>query len=45
MGKPRLISGAFTNDEGMTLAEALRGGEEADHPDCVRWAALGMLAR
>ena len=27
------------------LAEALRGGEEADHPDHVRWAALRMLAK
>ena len=29
--------------EGAMLAEALRGGEEADHPDHVRWAALRML--
>jgi hypothetical protein len=37
--------GAFTTQEGATLAEALRGGEEADHPDHVRWAALRMLAK
>jgi len=32
--------GAFTAEEGAKLAEALRGGEETDHPDHVRWAAL-----
>ena len=37
--------GAFTTQEGAILAEALRGGEEADHPDNVRWAALRMLAK
>ena len=26
------------------MAEALRGGEEADHADHVRWASLRMLA-
>ena len=44
MGKQAHI-GTFTYDEGVTLAEAIRGGEEADHPDHVRWAALRMLAR
>ena len=37
--------GAFTSHEGATLAEALRGGEEADRHDHVRWAALRMLKR
>jgi hypothetical protein len=37
--------GAFTSQEGATLAEALSGGEEADHPDNVRWAALQMLTK
>jgi len=37
--------GAFTTQEGATLAEALRGGEEADYPDHVRWAALRMLMK
>jgi hypothetical protein len=36
--------GAFTTAEGAVMADALRGGEEADHPDHVRWAALRMLA-
>jgi hypothetical protein len=37
--------GAFTGHEGATLAEALRGGEEADHADNVRWAVLRMLKK
>jgi len=37
--------GAFTTLEGAILAEALGGGEEADHPDYVRWAALRMLVK
>ncbi len=37
--------GAFTAREGATLGEALRGGEEADHSDHVRWAALRMLKK
>jgi hypothetical protein len=37
--------GAFTTAEGAVLAQALRGGEEADHPDHLRWAALRMLAK
>jgi hypothetical protein len=37
--------GAFTTQEGAMLAKALRGGEEADHPDHVRWAALRMLVK
>lgn len=37
--------GAFTTEEGAILAEALRGGEEADQPDYVRWAALRMLVK
>ena len=37
--------GAFTPREGELLAKALRGGEEADHPDHVRWAALRMLVK
>ncbi len=37
--------GAFTGHEGATLSQALRGGEEADHPDHVRWAALRMLKK
>lgn len=36
--------GAFTAGEGAVMAEALRGGEEADHADRVRWASLQMLA-
>jgi hypothetical protein len=36
--------GAFSAAEGAVMADALRGGEEADHPDHVRWAALRMLA-
>jgi hypothetical protein len=36
--------GAFTHGEGAVLTEALRGGEEADWPDHVRWATLRMLA-
>ena len=36
--------GAFTTAEGEVMADALCGGEEADHPDHVRWAALRMLA-
>lgn len=36
--------GAFTTQEGELMADALRGGEEADRPDDVRWAALRMLA-
>jgi hypothetical protein len=37
--------GAFTTEEGAILAVALRGGEEADHPDHVRWAAIRLLAK
>jgi hypothetical protein len=37
--------GAFTPEEGAVMAQALQGGEEADHPDHVRWTALRMLAR
>ncbi len=37
--------GSFTKGEGAVMADALRGGEEADHPDHVRWAALRMLAK
>jgi hypothetical protein len=37
--------GAFTPAEGAVLSQALRGGEEADHPDHVRWASLQMLAK
>ena len=37
--------GAFTTAEGTVLAQALRGGEEADQPDQVRWTALRMLAK
>lgn len=37
--------GAFTSQEGAILAEALRGGEEADHPDHVRSASLRMLVK
>jgi hypothetical protein len=37
--------GAFSTQEGAMLAQGLRGGEEADHPDHVRWAALRMLAK
>jgi hypothetical protein len=36
--------GAFTKGEGTVMAEALRGGEEADHDDRVRSASLRMLA-
>jgi hypothetical protein len=36
--------GAFTKGEGTVIAEALRGGEEADHDDRVRSASLRMLA-
>ncbi len=35
--------GGFTAQEGAMLTEALQGGEESDHPDHVRWAALRML--
>lgn len=35
----------FTDREGLVISQALRGGEEADHPDHVRWASLQMLAR
>jgi hypothetical protein len=34
----------FTEAEAGPLAEALRGGEEADHADHVRWTALRLLA-
>ena len=37
--------GAFSRKEGKILAEALQGGEEADHPDNVRWATLKMLSQ
>lgn len=37
--------GGFTRQEGAALTVALRGGEEADHPDNVRWAMLRMLAK
>lgn len=37
--------GAFTSQEGAALGRALSGGEEADHPDHVRWAALQMLTK
>jgi len=37
--------GAFTTGEGAVMAEALRGGEEVDQADHVRWASLQMLAR
>lgn len=37
--------GAFTPQEGEMLAEGLQGGEETDHSDHVRWAALRMLAK
>jgi hypothetical protein len=40
----RACVGAFTPGEGAVLAQALRGGEEADRPDHVRWAAVRMLA-
>jgi hypothetical protein len=36
--------GAFTPGEGAVMAEALRGGDEADHNDRVRSASLRMLA-
>ncbi|MCI0409704.1 MAG: hypothetical protein L0191_14270, partial [Acidobacteria bacterium] len=35
----------LTDVEGAILAEALLGGEEADHVDCVRWNSLRMLGR
>jgi hypothetical protein len=35
---------AFTPEEGEVMAQALRGGEEADYIDQIRWAALRMLA-
>jgi hypothetical protein len=35
----------FTSEEGKVMTDALRGGEETDHPDHVRWAALRMLAK
>jgi hypothetical protein len=37
--------GAFSKKEGKILAEALRGGEEAEFLDHVRWATLRMLAK
>jgi hypothetical protein len=37
--------GSFTPEEGAVMAQALRGGEEADQPDQIRWAALRMLAK
>jgi hypothetical protein len=37
--------GSFTPEEGRVMADALRGGEETDYPDHVRWAALRMLAK
>jgi hypothetical protein len=36
--------GAFTAAEGGVMADALCGGQEADHPDHVRWTSLRMLA-
>ncbi len=40
----RAHMGGFTDPEARVLAEALRGGEEAELPDHVRWTALRMLA-
>jgi hypothetical protein len=37
--------GAFTEREAQVLAKALRGGEEAELADHVRWTALRMLAQ
>lgn len=37
--------GSFTTEEGTVMAQALRGGEEADQPDQIRWVALQMLAK
>lgn len=36
--------GRFSRDEGRRLATALRGGEEGDWQDDVRWTTLRMLA-
>lgn len=37
--------GTFTTGEGTVMAQALRGGEEIDFADRVRWASLRMLAK
>lgn len=41
----RAHTAEFTKEEGKIVAEALRGGDEADHADHVRWSTLRMLAR